>query len=166
MVKIMFFVAAVCCLPLKALCYTNVQQLVGLPLSPDVLTQMPTNNYTTPHQTLLSFHRASHSGDFTNVFNCCTVSCNYRDLQITNISEIAESVIVGFRAEMTNAVVSVLDSVSERIVSDDRYLAVLRYREDRAGHVMYSRLRFDVRKNAGAWKIEEWEDLLPGEDGE
>ena len=152
---------------LVALCsvgYTNINQLVGVEISGAVLARMPTNDYSSAQLTLLSFERALHSGDFTNMFNCCTVDCNYEDLQVTNIAEVALSIIEGIRQEATNSIASVIDDVEVRVDSETEYKIIIRNRESLNGHIGYERMRFDIKRNDDVWKIDEWEDLLPGED--
>ena len=50
--------------------YTNMQQLVNVRITPEVLAQMPTNDFSSPQMTVLCFERAMRSGDCTNLFNC------------------------------------------------------------------------------------------------
>ena len=144
--------------------YTNINQLVGVELTEAVLVQMPTNDYSSPQMTLLSFERALHCGDFTNMYNCCTAECNYEDLQVSNIAEVAQSIIDGVRLAATNAIHSIIDSVDVRLDTDTRYKAVVRYRELKNGFTGYERMRYDVKKIDVLWKLDEWIDLLPGED--
>ena len=56
---------------LAASAYTNMHQLVNVRITPEVLAQMPTNDFSSPQMTVLCFERAMRSGDCTNLFNCC-----------------------------------------------------------------------------------------------
>ena len=144
--------------------YTNIFDLINVPMSRDVLSLMPTNDYTCAHKTLLSFQRAMYSGDFTNMYYCLSDECVHRNMQVTNISEVALSVVEDIASLGINAPVATIKEIQTKVDSSNRYIVVVKMAETKNGNENYERMRYELIKSDDIWKIDEWEDLLPGED--
>ena len=148
----------------SCLAYTNLFDLVNVPMSREVLSLMPTNDYTSAHMTLLSFQRAMYAGDFTNMYYCLSSECVRKNMQVTNISDVALSVIEDIGRLSTNASIVTIKEVRTKADSSNRYAVVIKTGERKNGYETYDRMRYELIRSDDVWKIDEWEDLLPGED--
>lgn len=140
--------------------YTNLQQLVNVRITPTVLAQMPTNDYSSPQMTVLCFERAMRTGDCTNLFNCCSAEYNFQNLGTTNIADISSVKI----AEAQNFVTNLQDCVNVKVVeerlSSSNVVIKVKVNESRSGNMIESGDRFDLRCIGGEWKINGWDDIL------
>lgn len=140
--------------------YTNLQQLVNVRITPEVLAQMPTNDYSTPQMTVLSFERAMRTGDCTNLFDCCSLDYNLQNLGTTNIADISSSKIVEAMSFVTNLQDCVNVKVVEENISPSNVVIKIKVHESRSGNLIESGDRLDIRRVDGEWKIYAWDDIL------
>ena len=140
--------------------YTNLQQLANVRITPEVLAQMPTNDYSTPQMTVLSFERAMRTGDCTNLFNCCSLDYNLQNLGITNVADISSSKIVEAMSFVTNLQDCVNVKVVEENISPSNVVIKIKVHESRSGNLIESGDRLDIRRVDGEWKIYAWDDIL------
>lgn len=145
---------------LAACAYTNMQQLVNVRITPDVLAQMPTNDFSSPQMTVLCFERAMRSGDCTNLFTCCSLEYNLRNLGMTNVAQISAAKIAEAQNFVTNLQDCINVKVVEESVSPSNVVIKVKVHESRQGNVIESGDRFDVRCFDGEWKICGWDDIL------
>ena len=140
--------------------YTNMQQLVNVRITSEVLAQMPTNDFSSPQMTLLCFERAMRSGDCTNLFNCCSLAYNFQNLGITNIADLSATKI----AEAGNFVTNLQDCINVKVVEENcspsNVVIKVKVHESRLGNLIESGDRFDIQCVDGQWKIYAWEDIL------
>ena len=153
-------VAATTMLCIAANAYTNLQQLVNVRMSPEVLAQMPTNDFSTPQMTILCFERAMRTGDCSNLFNCCSIEYNYQNLGITNVADIAAEKLAEAQCFVTNLQDCVNVKVQEDELSPSNVIIRVKVHEVRLGKLIESGDRFDVRCVDGEWKIFAWDDIL------
>ena len=140
--------------------YTNMQQLVNVRITPEVLAQMPTNDFSSPQMTVLCFERAMRSGDCTNLFNCCSLEYNLRNLGITNVSQISATKIAEAQNFVTNLQDCINVKVLEETISSSNVVIKVKVHESSQGRMIESGDRFDVRCFDGQWKIHGWDDIL------
>ena len=140
--------------------YTNMQQLVNVRITPEVLAQMPTNDFSSPQMTVLCFERAMRSGDCTNLFNCCSLEYNLRNLGITNVSQISATKIAEAQNFVTNLQDCINVKVLEETISSSNVVIKVKVHESSQGRMIESGDRFDVRYLDGQWKIHGWDDIL------
>ena len=140
--------------------YTNMQQLVNVRITPEVLAQMPTNDFSSPQMTVLCFERAMRSGDCTNLFNCCSLEYNLRNLGITNVSQISATKIAEAQNFVTNLQDCINVKVLEETISSSNVVIKVKVHESSQGRMIESGDRFDVRYLNGQWKIHGWDDIL------
>jgi len=145
---------------LAASAYTNMHQLVNVRITPEVLAQMPTNDFSSPQMTVLCFERAMRSGDCTNLFNCCSLEYNLRNLGITNVAQISATKIAEAQSFVTNLQDCINVKVLEENLSPSNVVIKVKVHESRQGNVIESGDRFDVRCFGGQWKIYGWDDIL------
>ena len=145
---------------LAASAYTNMQQLVNVRITPEVLAQMPTNDFSSPQMTVLCFERAMRSGDCTNLFNCCSLEYNLRNLGITNVSQISATKIAEAQNFVTNLQDCINVKVLEETISSSNVVIKVKVHESSQGRMIESGDRFDVRCFDGQWKIHGWDDIL------
>ena len=145
---------------LAASAYTNMQQLVNVRITPEVLAQMPTNDFSSPQMTVLCFERAMRSGDCTNLFNCCSTEYNFRNLGITNVAQISATKIAEAQNFVTNLQECINVKVLEENLSPSNVVIKVKVHELRQGNMIESGDRFDVRCLDGQWKIHGWDDIL------
>ena len=145
---------------LAASAYTNLQQLVNVRIAPEVLAQMPTNDFSSPQMTVLCFERAMRSGDCTNLFNCCSLEYNLRNLGITNVSQISATKIAEAQNFVTNLQDCINVKVLEETISSSNVVIKVKVHESSQGRMIESGDRFDVRCFNGQWKIHGWDDIL------
>jgi hypothetical protein len=145
---------------LAASAYTNMQQLVNVRITPEVLAQMPTNDFSSPQMTVLCFERAMRSGDCTNLFNCCSLEYNLRNLGITNVSQISATKIAEAQNFVTNLQDCINVKVLEETISSSNVVIKVKVHESSQGRMIESGDRFDVRYLNGQWKIHGWDDIL------
>ena len=138
---------------LAASAYTNMQQLVNVRITPEVLAQMPTNDFSSPQMTVLCFERAMRSGDCTNLFNCCSLEYNLRNLGITNVSQISATKIAEAQNFVTNLQDCINVKVLEETISSGNVVIKVKVHESSQGRMIESGDRFDVRYLDGQWKI-------------
>lgn len=150
-------------LVLLATAYTNLTQLLNVPLSRDVVTNLPTADYSTPQKTILSFSRAAVLGDFTNMYNCCTVECNREDLEVNDLSDVSDDIVRQCRINASHDPVEKCVLIDVRNDSPTFYKVVCRYQALRPDNTnSFERIVFEVHQRGGTWKISRWEPLLPG----
>lgn len=140
---------------LAASAYTNMQQLVNVRITPEVLAQMPTNDFSSPQMTVLCFERAMRSGDCTNLFNCCSLEYNLRNLGITNVSQISATKIAEAQNFVTNLQDCINVKVLEENLSPSNVVIKVKVHESRQGNMIESGDRFDVRCFDGQWAMED-----------
>ena len=140
--------------------YTNMQQLVNVRITPEVLAQMPTNDFSSPQMTVLSFERAMRTGDCTNLFNCCSCDYNLRNLGITNVADISAARIAEAQGFVTNLQDCINVKVVEENLSQSNVVIRIKVNETRGGNTIESGDRLDVRYIDGEWKICGWDDIL------
>lgn len=140
--------------------YTNMQQLVNVRITPEVLAQMPTNDFSSPHMTVLCFERAMRTGDCTNLLNCCSHDYNLLNLGITNVAQISASRIAAAQNFVTNLQGCINVKVAEENLSPSNVVIKVKIHEIRQGNMIESGDRFDVRYLDGQWKIHDWTDIL------
>ena len=145
---------------LAASAYTNMQQLVNVRITPEVLAQMPTNDFSSPQMTVLCFERAMRSGDCTNLFNCCSLEYNLQNLGITNVAQISAAKIAEAQNFVTNFQDCINVKVLEECLSPNNVVIKVKVHESRLGNLIESGDRFDVRYLDGQWKIHGWGDIL------
>ena len=145
---------------LAASAYTNMQQLVNVRITPEVLAQMPTNDFSSPQMTVLCFERAMRSGDCTNLFNCCSLEYNLRNLGITNVSQISATKIAEAQNFVTNLQDCINVKVLEETISSSNVVIKVKVHESSQWRMIESGDRFDVRCFNGQWKIHGWDDIL------
>ena len=145
---------------LAASAYTNMQQLVNVRITPEVLAQMPTNDFSSPHMTVLCFERAMRTGDCTNLLNCCSHDYNLLNLGITNVAQISASRIAAAQNFVTNLQGCINVKVAEENLSPSNVVIKVKIHEIRQGNMIESGDRFDVRYLDGQWKIHDWTDIL------
>ena len=145
---------------LAASAYTNMQQLVNVRITPEVLAQMPTNDFSSPQMTVLCFERAMRSGDCTNLFNCCSLEYNLRNLGITNVSQISATKIAEAQNFVTNLQDCINVKVLEETISSSNVVIKVKVHESSQGRMIESGDRFDVCYLNGQWKIHGWDDIL------
>ena len=144
----------------SSVAYTNLQQLVNVRITPEVLAQMPTNDYSSPQMTILSFERAMRTGDCTNLFYCCSLEYNLQNLGITNVADISASRIVEAQSFVTNLQNCINVKVVEENLSPSNVVIKVKVHESRSGNTIESGDRFDIRCLGGEWKICGWDDIL------
>ncbi len=156
------FVAAVAAITLGLAlnAYTNMQQLVNVRITPEVLAQMPTNDFSSPQMTILSFERAMRTGDCTNMFNCCSLDYNSSTIGITNVAQISASRIAEAQSFVTNLQDCVNVKVVEERISSSNVVIKIKVHESRQGNIIESGDRFEVRRVGFEWKISKWDDIL------
>ena len=163
MVKKTLLIIFVLAASFRSQAYTNIAELINRPLTEEVLAGMPTNDYTDAQMTLLSFHRALCAGDFTNMYYCLSNDCIRRNMQVTNITEVDSRIIEDISSLKTNATVMIIAEVSPRLVSSNRYAVVIKDKEVKGSAASYDWMRYEIKRIDNFWKIDEWEELLPGE---
>lgn len=140
--------------------YTNLQQLVNVRITPEVLSQMPTNDFSSPQMTILCFERAMRTGDCTNLFNCCSHEYNLQNLGTTNIVDISAAKI----AEAGNFVTNLQDCINVKVLeeslSPSNVVIKVKVHESRSGNMIESGDKFDIRLVDGEWKIYGWDEIL------
>jgi len=140
--------------------YTNLQQLVNVRITPEVLAQMPTNDFSSPQMTILCFERAMRTGDCTNLFNCCSLEYNLQNLGTTNIADISAAKI----AEAGNFVTNLQDCINVKVLEENlspsNVVIKVKVHESRSGNMIESGDRFNVRRVDGKWKIDGWDEIL------
>lgn len=156
----MAVVAALATAGLAAAAYTNLQQLVNVRMSPDVLAQMPTNDFSTPQMTILCFERAMRTGDCTNLFHCFSSEYNLKNLGITNVADMSTAKMAEARTFVTNLENCINVKVCEEYVSESNAVIKVKVHETRQGNLIESGDRFDIRRIDGGWKVCDWGDIL------
>lgn len=146
---------------LLAAIYTNMTQLLNVPLSREVVTEFPASEYDTPQKTILSFNRAAVLGDFTNMYHCCTAECNKEDLEVDTLAEVPDDIIRQSSVNAQHDFVEKCVSIDVREDSTNRYKAVLRYQSLRPDNTnSFERVVFELQRQGEGWKISRWDQLL------
>ena len=140
--------------------YTNLQQIVNVRITPEILSQMPTNDFSSPQMTVLCLQRAMRSADCTNLFRCFSSEYNLRHLGITNIADVSAEKIL----EAQNFVVNLQNCVNVKFLdvehSPSNAEIKIKVHEARSGYMIESGDRFNLRRIDGQWKIDAWDDIL------
>ena len=100
------------------------------------------------------------SGDCTNLFNCCSLEYNLRNLGITNVSQISATKIAEAQNFVTNLQDCINVKVLEETISSSNVVIKVKVHESSQGRMIESGDRFDVRYLNGQWKIHGWDDIL------
>ena len=138
--------------------YTNLLQIINVPLTRNVVTNFPIAEYSSPHKTLLSFNRAVVLGDFTNMYYCCSANCNQEDLEFGDLSEVPDEMIRNTRNNAGRDPVQICVRIVEQATSPQEYKATCLFRALRSEKTnSYERVLFALRRYGADWKIEHWE---------
>ena len=91
----------------------------------------------------------------TNLFNCCSLEYNLRNLGITNVAQISATKI----AEAQNFVANLQDCINVKVLEENlspsNVVIKVKVHVSRQGNMIESGDRFDVRCFDGQWVMED-----------
>ena len=122
--------------------YTNLLQIINVPLTRNVVSNFPIAEYSSPH----------------NMYYCCSANCNQEDLEFGDLSEVPDEMIRNTRNNADRDPVQICVRIVEQATSPQEYKATCLFRALRSENTnSYERVFFELRRYGVDWKIERWE---------
>lgn len=136
--------------------FTNIQQLVGLQITTNVLNDLPESDYSTPHRTALSFERAAYEGNYSNMFYASSNALNLHDIGTTNICEVPAQVISDMRLFSAEMHHSVYTNCIIEVCSENRLQYLITSIDMAQTNKPPETFRFVIDKIDNLWKVSAW----------